>query len=284
MSISFHINQKWVELFQQHGLYSFDAFFKNEKSFELVSAEKCTYVYKLSLNGSNFYLKRILPEHFKKIIRSLLKGKGFWNPVENELNNISHLQKNHLPVMNIAAWGIKKILGFPISSFIVSEEVPGEEFMDLYDRSDSKVRKLLYHEYGKLMAFAHNTQLDTTIRPQDIYCDLSKDQESIKLTLIDREEGSTKRIVYSKKNILRVLSVIFYKFIKKNERLCISSKDIISFIEAYLKYSNIIKVTKKDFYRQLEGELFSYMSKRKSQQFVIDLLPESIAKRNKRSQ
>lgn len=283
MSINFQINQKWVALFQQHGLDSFDAFFKNEKSFELVSAEKCTYVYKISLNDSNFYLKRILPEHSKKVVRSILKGKGFWNPVENELTNISHLKKNQLPVMNIAAWGIKKRLGFPVSSFIVSEEVPGEEFMDLYDRSGSKVRKLLYREYGKLMAFTHNTQLDTTIRPQDIYCDLSKDQESIKLTLIDREEGSTKRIVYSKKNILRVLSVIFYKFIKKNERLCISSKDVISFIEAYLKYSNITNDTKKDFYRQLEGELFIYMSKRKSQQFVIDLLPQSIAKRNKTS-
>lgn len=87
--------------------------------------------------------------------------------------------------------------------------------MDLYDRSSFKVRKLLYREYGKLMAFAHNSQLDTTIRPQDIYCEFLKDQESIKLTLIDREEGSTKRITYSKNNILRVLSVIFYKFIKK---------------------------------------------------------------------
>lgn len=117
MSVNFHINQKWIDLFQRNGLKSFDDFFNNTECFDLVSAEKCTYVYKLSLDGSNFYLKRILPEHFKKVIRSILKGKGFWNPVENELTNISHLQKNQLPVMNIAAWGIKKNTG--ISSLII---------------------------------------------------------------------------------------------------------------------------------------------------------------------
>lgn len=283
MSIKLHIDSKWKKLFSEHGFSTFDDFFNSENNLKLVSSEKCTYVYKVSLNGSNFYLKKILPEHSKKVVRSLLKGKGFWNPVEQELNNTIHLTKKNFEVMKIAAWGIKKFWGFPTASFIISEEVQGEEFMDLYDRSNSSVRRILYREYGKLMAKAHNEHIDTTIRPQDLYCRLSNDSKSINLTLIDREVGSPNKLIYDQQKILRVLSVIFYKFIKKNERLCISLKDIYSFTEAYLMHTYIIHDTKKDFYKQLESELFNYMSKRKSQRFVIDLLPKSVVTRNKKN-
>ena len=278
MATEFYIADKWQEVFKENNLKSFESFFKNDSRFKLVAEEKSTSVYKFTLDGSTFYLKRILPEHIKKVTRSVLKGKGFWNPVADEVRNLEHLKKTDLPLMEIAAWGIKKALGFPKASFIISEEVKGEDFMILYDKSNSAIKRLIYTEYGKIMAKVHNLGLDTLVRPQDLFCKLSDNNKSMSLTLIDREEGSTKTVTYTQDKIAKEMALIFYKFIKRYERLCISLKDVLYFIESYLNHSKIIQLTKKDFYQLLLQTLTEVMAKRKSQQFVIDLLPEKTFK------
>lgn len=273
MSIKLHISSKWRELFQQNKLIQFEDFFKDNEIFVLVAEEKSTSVYKFSLAGSTFFLKRILPEHIKKVTRSLLKGKGFWNPVADEIRNTKHLEKSDLPLLKIAAWGIKKTMGFPCASFLISEEVDGEDFMELYDKSKPKIRQLMYKEYGRLMAQIHNQGLDTIIRPQDLFCKVSPDEKKLKITLIDREEGSTKKKTYTEDIISKEIALTFYKFIKRHERLCISLKDILTFSRSYLEYSRIIKINKKEFYYLLVKALAKIMAKRKSQQFVKNLLP-----------
>lgn len=278
MSETLFVLPKWQRDFHQQGLVSFGDFFENNEIFELVAKEKSTSVFKFKINNSTFFLKRILPEHIKKVTRSILKGKGFWNPVADEVRNLEYLKKTELPVMDIVAWGINKTLGFPKASFIISEEVEGEDFMELYDKSNIKIKRLIYKEYGKLMAKAHNLSLDTLIRPQDLFFKISEDQKRLKPTLIDREEGSNQKVKYTEGKITKEIALIFYKFIKRYERLCISLRDVLNFCEAYLENSEIIKMQKKDFYELLLKTLVETMAKRKSQQFVKDLLPEKTFK------
>lgn len=230
-----HIEEKWKDLLARHGFKSFDSFFTSNKYLEEITSEKSGAVYKVQFPESRkrFYLKVKFTDQYRKALRIILRGQPYKAPVLNEVDNIDYLQKMNFSTVDIAAWGYISKTGITKASFILTEEVTGEEFIDVYNRSDSIFREELYAEYGKLLGLLHINRVDTYVRIQDLLC-IVEDNGRVKLTMIDREVGSLRKVNYGLRSLRRNLSHAFYEGLKRYKETPINYREAMSFCKAYL--------------------------------------------------
>jgi hypothetical protein len=273
MSTELYIADKWKELFKELKLTSYEDFFRGNDHFELVAKEKSQKIFRINSNGNIFYLKRNTPERPRKIFRQLLRGRPYVQPITKEIRNLLHLNKRNISVMKLAAWGTKTTAGYPKTSFLIAENVEGCEFMDFYNDADFKTRKRLFKSYAELVGSLHSNNLDSIPRIQDIFC--QDTDESVKLTMIDREEGSTKKVHFNKETAALELAKVFYHGLKRYKQLP-TAREIMIFCRGYLLINKQISMSPKEFYRYLIKSSVAYMQKRKSFHEVKTLLPDSI--------
>ena len=269
-----NIETKWLRLFEENGLKDFDSFFQKNDALEELAAEKDGAVYRFTPKGSNkrFYLKVKFSEQKRKKIRSFLKGRIYCVPVLNEVQNIKYLRKLNFRTVETAAWGISKKMGHVTASFIMTEEVIGEEFIDLYSRSKSRMRRRLYYEYGKLLGLLHRNKIDSYVRIQDLICEVEESGHP-KLTLIDREVGSLKNKNHSISSFRNNISHVFYEGLKRYEKVPLTSREGLSFCRGYLSVRTDMKLSLKALYSILMDEILRFIVKRKSFVRLAPLLP-----------
>lgn len=270
-----HIEEKWKGLLLRHGFKDFDSFLTSKKYLEEITSEKNGAVYKLQLpeSGEKFYLKIKFTDQHRKVLRIILRGQSYKAPVLNEVDNIGFLQKMNFSTVDIAAWGYTSKMGIVNASFILTEEETGEEFIDLYNRSDSMGRETLYEEYGKLLGLLHINRVDTYVRIQDLLC-IVENKGRVKLTMIDREVGSLRKRNYGVKALRKNLSHVFYEGLKRYRKTPITYREGMSFCKAYLKVNKNISLTPKELYIVLMDGFLSFMIKRKSFSKLAPSLPK----------
>jgi hypothetical protein len=123
----------------------------------------------------------------------------------------------------------------------------------------------------------HFKQLDSLVRSQDLFC-YQPNLKTIRLTLIDREVGSTRKIEFKLQRVLKEISAIFYFSIKRFFQLPITTREALIFCEAYLKANPNIKMTRKELFLALVPEINRFFIKRKSHHKIAHLLPKELFK------
>ena len=269
-----YIEEKWKDLLKSNGFNNFDSFFTSNKYLKKITSENNGAVYILQFPESKkkFYLKIKYTDQHRKVLRVILKGRSYKAPILNEVDNIGFLQKMNFPTVDIAAWGYSSKMGIVDASFILTEEVTSEEFIDLYNRSDSTIRETLYAEYGKLLGLLHINRVDTYVRIQDLLCIVENDRQ-VKLTMIDREVGSLRKRNYDVKTLRKYLSHVFYEGLKRYRKTPITYREGMNFCKAYLKVNKNIRLTPKELYIVLMDGILSFMVKRKSFSKLATSLP-----------
>ena len=270
------IKNKWKETFHSKGLESFNSFMSEKEFYKLITKEKNGAVYKLNFEDeSNFYLKLKYKEQKRKIVRAILRKGKYIHPIVNEVQNTQFLQSLNFETAKIAAWGYSKKFGITQASFIITEEVKGEEFIDLYEKSDFTFRQQMYTEYGKLLGIIHYNRIDSYIRIQDLLCNISSNG-SPKFTIIDREVGSLNKRRISVTRLKDILARIFYEVLKRYKRIPISSKEGLSFCKAYLEINKQIQLSPHELFQQILDKIRDFISKRKSFYKLKHYLPREL--------
>ena len=269
------IDEKWRDILAEYGYVDFDSFFTSTKYLQEINIEKNGAVYKLSLPGrlKSLYLKIKYKDQFRKALRSLLRARLYKAPVINEVDNIELLHKMHFSTVNVAAWGYSTKMGIVNASFILTEEVQGEEFINIYRRSNSSMREKLYAEYGKLLGQIHYNKVDSYVRIQDLICSIVNNGK-IFLTMIDREVGSVQKKNYGLKSIRNNLSHVFYEGLKRYRQTPITYREGMSFCNAYLRANKNISLSPKELYIVLMDGILSFIIKRKSFTKLAPSLPK----------
>lgn len=111
---------------------------------------------------------------------------------------VERFRTHGIPVMRPVAWGERRLLGWPVSGFILVEEVVGRRFIDAYRESSLRARRRLLRAHGALMGRLHCLGIDSKVRPADLICatdEISGSQPN--LVVIDREYGAREPIQLS---------------------------------------------------------------------------------------
>jgi len=274
MSTTFFISPQYKDLFKENDLVEFEDFLKIRKDYTEIISHKEGSVHFLNLNGNQFFLKIKKPERFRKVYRSIIRNFSYIAPVEKEVKNIKHLEKEGIKSVEISAWGQDKKFGIVKNSFILTPKVNGEEVYKFYPKAKYTDRIHLYKELGKLIGNLHNKNIDSLVRIQDILCE--KTESAVKVNLIDREEGSTKHLVYTLEKALAELAETSYKSIKMHLKVFITHREAMCFCKSYLTSNKKIKLKPQQFYRMLIAEFLNYSKKRKSSDLVLALLPKNL--------
>jgi hypothetical protein len=168
--------------------------------------------------------------------------KGFFKEgkarmvTERELELLRLLETQGVPVMHPLAWGSKRLLGIPLSGFLLVEEVEGKRFTEMYESLDDLGRRRLMNAYGALAGFMHKRGLDSIVRVTDMIC-VSQDFNDFKrsLVVIDREYGSIRRKNISFGKRCEQLGKMFAKMLRWIGLP--TDREVISFTKGYLKES-----------------------------------------------
>ena len=274
MSIKFHIVDKWKPLLTENGFNNFEDFFKDFETLKTLTEERSASVSKLQLGENKLFLKRNYSERPRKVIRTYFKGKLYKQPAILEKCNLDYLSDKGFNLMKVAAWGEKRTLSWPVKAFLLVENVDGEEFIDFYKSAKFSKRIQLYREFGKLIGSLHSQSLDSIIRPQDIFC--KSDGKDVNLTIIDREEGSTRKVIFDEKKILWELATMFIKGVLRYNGLYISGREGLEFCTSYLKENSSLKLSSRELFNKVCKEIIKYMEMKTYSRRVGEYLPESI--------
>ena len=276
MSIKFEVTEKWQELLNLNNFKSFEDFFKDSDKIKLLAKENSAAVFKMKLDDETFFLKRNFSERPRKVIRSFFKGKIYRQPVIVEVNNLKFLQDKGLNLMKVVAWGEKRVLGWPVNSFLLVEKARGQEFIDFYKSSDSQRRSSLYREFGRLIGRLHSQKLDSIIRPQDVFCDVETESDNVILTVIDREEGSTAVVDFDTKSTCWELATIFVKGTLRYNGLFVSAKEAMIFCKNYLSENQNLGLTTRELFNLVVESIHRFLIEKEYSRRIGPYLPAAI--------
>ena len=188
-----------------------------------------------NMNGApkRFYLKQAFSMQPLQILKAFLKEGKARVVTERELELLRLLEAQGVPVMHPVAWGSRRLLGVPLSGFLLVEEVQGKSFTDMYETLDELGRRRLMTAYGSLVGFMHKKGLDSIVRVTDMIC-VSKDFTDFKrsLVVIDREWGSLRRKKISFQKRCEQLGKMFAKMLRWIGLP--TDREVISFTRGYL--------------------------------------------------
>ena len=111
------------------------------------------------------------------------------NACRRELALIHAMQQHGIAVMRPAAWGRCSAIGITCHSFLMTEQVQGDELDDLFAGAGSRVRGQLATAMGVLLGRLSRAGFYHRLRLRDLICTQvpAGAHQPAKLTLIDRE-------------------------------------------------------------------------------------------------
>ena len=160
----------------------------------LVSRPSKRPVRRLSLEVAGqkktYFLKQSGVQSFHLFLESWCRLQVPLSGAVRELLLLELFRDQGIPVMKAVVWGEHTVLGWPVRSFILVEEVGGKAFVDVYRGASLRVRRRLFRLYGELMGTLHRIGIDSKVRPEDLICvcDDYKDFRNC-FVVIDREHG-----------------------------------------------------------------------------------------------
>lgn len=164
----------------------------------------------LNINGEQkaYFLKQSpTTRAMKKLIRVILGGRWPHATAYGEMLAVRYYKKLGIPVMNPVCWGEKRMLGWPLSGFLLVEEINGKNFEIEYINSTSKNRKRLTYGYGSLIGYMHKNDVYDVVRCEEVICISDEVMDFRNMITIDRE--------YSRKRKKRFAESDSRKLIKK---------------------------------------------------------------------
>lgn len=190
---SFHINENLRGSLEKIEISTFQDFM-NFSTGQLVSRSSKRPVRSLYLDvdgqTKKYFLKQVG-------IPSLYAGLKAWcrlQPVQSEtvqeLLLIQLFRRHGIPVMAPVGWGTNTVFGWPVSGFLLVEEVVGREFVEVYCTASLPGRRRLMRAHGELMGTLHRKGIESKVHPKDLIC-ISQDYKNFQksLVVIDREHG-----------------------------------------------------------------------------------------------
>ncbi len=204
--------------------------------------------------GAVFYLKQVFQHSPLALIKAAMKTGDERILTDREVRLLELHREVGVPVMRMSAWGRKDVFGVPVSGFLLVEGVEGEDFGTVYHRMNFNDRRGLMAAYGALVGYMHLKGLDSLVRTTDIIC-VSDRFEDYKesFVLIDREWGGLRLAPMSLEVRLKRLAIMF---IKIDRWLGIPSKrEMLAFLDAYLKETSGLPLTADYVYRKVAGKL-----------------------------
>lgn len=190
---SLHIDQSIQPFLANAGISQFQDFV-DFSAGTLVSRPSKRHVRRLSLEVAGqkktYFLKQSGVQSFHLFLKSWCRLQVPLSGAVRELLLLELFRDQGIPVMKAVVWGEHTVLGWPVKSFILVEEVGGKEFVDVYRGASLRVRRRLFRLYGELMGTLHRIGIDSKVRPEDLICvcDDYKDFRNC-FVVIDREHG-----------------------------------------------------------------------------------------------
>jgi tRNA A-37 threonylcarbamoyl transferase component Bud32 len=145
------------------------------------------------------YLKRCGRESLKHLLRPLLFFRRPCSMAMRELLMLQALRQAGFPAMEPLAWGERRVLGIPVSGFLVVNEVRGELADRLLSTLAGDQRESLLKEVGTLLGRLHAAGFYQPVRLKDL---IRAEQG---LVLIDRETSKPWRGVFARRWCLESL-------------------------------------------------------------------------------
>lgn len=190
---SLHIDQNIRPFLANVGISKVQDFV-NYSAGKLVSRPSKRHVRSLVLDlvgqKKKYFLKQSGIQSFQLVLKTWCRLQAPLSDSARELLLLELFRDQGIPVMKAVAWGEQTVLGWPMSGFILVEEVVGKEFVDVYRGASLRIRRRLFRLYGELMGTLHRKGIDSKVRPEDLICvsDNYKDFRKC-FVVIDREHG-----------------------------------------------------------------------------------------------
>lgn len=170
--------------------------FVNYSSGELVSRRSKRPVRTLYMDNAGkkekYFLKQFRPHLLRLTWKAWSRFQWPQSDIVRELSILQLFHSHGIPVMSAVAWGECRFFCWPISGFLLVEEVVGKEFVDVYRVASLRTRRRLMRAHGELMGTLHHRGIESKVHPRDLIC-ISNDYETYRkcLAVIDRERGLT---------------------------------------------------------------------------------------------
>jgi hypothetical protein len=183
--IRLHINPTFEPLLQANNLSSYSQIMQTSSG--IIIEEECSRdVRSLDLDGQKLYLKRCRREKLSSALQSYCLGKLAHSKPYKEMLQFRYLSQRHFAVAEVVAVGEELNYGIPLSGFIMTREVPGQDLALVYRAADKDTRHCIMSDYGSLLGRLHNCGFYGSLRLKDIFID-GDPCKSPTLTQIDRE-------------------------------------------------------------------------------------------------
>lgn len=218
----------------------------------------------------SYFLKRTYQRRALDFLKAALKAGPSRIITDRERHLLGLHEEVGVPVMRIAAWGRKDVLGVPVSGFLLVEGVEGEDYGTVYHRMGYGDRLKIMAAYGSLVGHMHRKGLDSLVRTTDIIC-VSQSYDDFKesFVLIDREWGELKLSPIPWKVRLKRLATML---IKAERWLGVPSRrEILSFLGGYTKEASGGDINPGSVYREVTGELAGMIDYDPCDKSAVDL-------------
>jgi Lipopolysaccharide kinase (Kdo/WaaP) family len=224
------ISPDFRTLFAEHQLTSFADFMTTELG-DVLTNSHIRNTRRLSLGKETFYLKRIYKEKIKPCIAIYLTGQRPHGRAYREMLQVCCLQQAGLDVMEVAAAGEQRFLGFPCASFVMVRHMAGTDFHEFYSALDTSQRRPFAHQLGQLYGHLHIKGFFASVRLRDIIYQDQGVHPTPRLVLIDREVRNPYPRRFSQRRAINALLTALRRHRKEGYE--ISGGECRAFISAY---------------------------------------------------
>jgi len=236
MGIAMTIDPRFAYMLTTGGLNDFDQLVDGEPG-QLVKHKQGRQVRRITLSDANnvFYLHRCAAPGWLSIVRQLLHLKKPTTPCERELAMIRVTERLGIGVMTPAAWGRRTVMGLPRQSFLLVENVAGEEVMTLYAQSDRTVRMQLLTAMGGLLGRLNGAGYFHRIRLRDLICTQlpSCGKAPAHIVMIDREAARVHSQRWAPHRCSDCLARCYCKLVQLHQD--VSRVQMSCFLRAYIE-------------------------------------------------
>ena len=193
-----------------------------------------------------YFIKLASGDPFKRVWQSIRSGRFPHTKVLKEIQMLKFFEQQQIPVMRAVAWGEKRAFGWPVSGFLLLEEVKGREFVELFKASGSRVRRQMMRVYGTLVGHIHTKGINAKVRLRDIIC-ISEDFSDYakSMVLIDRERGTPFPVEMPMKKCAAQLATLVTKSIPNTGIL--DKGEILAFLSGYFSGNRGFYDARKEF-------------------------------------
>ncbi len=235
---------------------------------KLIASEPNKDVRYLSLNNSTktkgAYLKQVSQPGYK--LRKLMKGRIVDLVCTREKKMLQTLYAHKLPVMNLIAWGERKLFGLiPVRGFILVDEVVGDEVVELFTKKSKQTRTSLMFAIGKLMGQLANIGFYYAPRLRDFIA-AENTEGTYELVMIDREVGPKLRTCSNKK-IYKFIAESYGKMRRLNQPL--GAWESRAFVKGFYAEANNLDCSLIEFYRNCINAIIKLGADREKYNIVL---------------